>query len=225
MIWKYTFPLHNKLKTPLLTSIQYSVGKGYDADEFDRITKTDYYEHLDLDQKTYLRLLHSNLTDFYDVMSQKYCLLDFSLYNGWYQQYYNLDTHHWHTHSRSNVSMVYYLELDGPEHSTEFWCPETRKKFQLDAKEGDIVVFPHIRHTVLLQYNLIIERLSSVVTTILNPYDLTASMANEFLWVEKYRPRKIEDCILTDQVKSTFQSFLDNGEIPNFAAVWSSWHW
>jgi DNA polymerase III delta prime subunit len=49
----------------------------------------------------------------------------------------------------------------------------------------------------------------------LNPYDLTASMANEFLWVEKYRPRKIEDCILTDQVKSTFQSFLDNGEIPN----------
>ena len=40
-------------------------------------------------------------------------------------------------------------------------------------------------------------------------------MANEFLWVEKYRPRKIEDCILTDQVKSTFQSFLDNGEIPN----------
>ena len=76
MIWKYTFPLHNKLKTPLLTSIQYSVGKGYDADEFDRITKTDYYEHLDLDQKTYLRLLHSNLTDFYDVMSQKYCLLD-----------------------------------------------------------------------------------------------------------------------------------------------------
>ena len=40
-------------------------------------------------------------------------------------------------------------------------------------------------------------------------------MANEFLWVEKYRSRKIEDCILTDQVKSTFQSFLDNGEIPN----------
>ena len=119
MIWKYTFPLHNKLKTPLLTSIQYSAGKGYDADEFDRIAKTDYYEHLDLDQKTYLKLLHSNLTDFYDVMSQKYCLLDFSLYNGWYQQYYNLDTHHWHTHSRSNVSMVYYLELDGPEHSTD----------------------------------------------------------------------------------------------------------
>jgi len=40
-------------------------------------------------------------------------------------------------------------------------------------------------------------------------------MANDFLWVEKYRPRKIEDCILTDQVKGTFQSFLDNGEIPN----------
>ena len=40
-------------------------------------------------------------------------------------------------------------------------------------------------------------------------------MANDFLWVEKYRPRKIDDCILTDNVKTNFQSFLDNGEIPN----------
>jgi DNA polymerase III delta prime subunit len=40
-------------------------------------------------------------------------------------------------------------------------------------------------------------------------------MANDFLWVEKYRPLKIKDCILTDQVKNNFQSFLDNGEIPN----------
>ena len=38
---------------------------------------------------------------------------------------------------------------------------------------------------------------------------------DEFLWVEKYRPRKIEDCILPDTNKKTFMEFLNNKEIPN----------
>ena len=38
---------------------------------------------------------------------------------------------------------------------------------------------------------------------------------DEFLWVEKYRPRKIEDCILPDVNKKTFLEFLNNKEIPN----------
>ena len=35
-----------------------------------------------------------------------------------------------------------------------------------------------------------------------------------FIWVEKYRPKTIEECILPN-IKKTFQSFLDKGEIPN----------
>jgi DNA polymerase III delta prime subunit len=40
-------------------------------------------------------------------------------------------------------------------------------------------------------------------------------MRDEFLWVEKYRPKKIEDCILTESIKKTFNDFLNKGEIPN----------
>ena len=40
-------------------------------------------------------------------------------------------------------------------------------------------------------------------------------MRDEFLWVEKYRPKTIEDCILPSETKKTFKSFLDKGEIPN----------
>tara|TARA_Y100000004_G_scaffold96089_1_gene107660 strand:+ start:1118 stop:2068 length:951 start_codon:yes stop_codon:yes gene_type:complete len=40
-------------------------------------------------------------------------------------------------------------------------------------------------------------------------------MRDEFLWVEKHRPQKIEDCILPDGIKKTFEEFLDRGEIPN----------
>ena len=38
---------------------------------------------------------------------------------------------------------------------------------------------------------------------------------NDFLWVEKYRPQKVEDCILPTDVKTTFNSFIEQGEIPN----------
>ena len=38
---------------------------------------------------------------------------------------------------------------------------------------------------------------------------------DEFLWVEKYRPRTIDDCILPEDQKATFKQFLDKGEIPN----------
>ena len=38
---------------------------------------------------------------------------------------------------------------------------------------------------------------------------------DEFLWVEKYRPKTIEDCILPESTKKTFKDFLDKGEVPN----------
>ena len=37
----------------------------------------------------------------------------------------------------------------------------------------------------------------------------------EFLFVEKYRPKTIEDCILPEGLKETFQKIVDKGELPN----------
>jgi replication factor C small subunit len=37
----------------------------------------------------------------------------------------------------------------------------------------------------------------------------------EFLWVEKYRPKTIKDCILPDNLKQTFQEFVNQDNIPN----------
>lgn len=37
----------------------------------------------------------------------------------------------------------------------------------------------------------------------------------QFLWVEKYRPRKLDDCILPDDQLKTFREFVATGEIPN----------
>ena len=38
---------------------------------------------------------------------------------------------------------------------------------------------------------------------------------SDYLWVEKYRPKKIEDCILSQDIKETFSQFLKQEEIPN----------
>jgi DNA polymerase III delta prime subunit len=35
------------------------------------------------------------------------------------------------------------------------------------------------------------------------------------LWVEKYRPKTIEDCILPDRIKKPFQEYVNKEEIPN----------
>lgn len=35
------------------------------------------------------------------------------------------------------------------------------------------------------------------------------------VWTEKYRPRKIADCVLTDDVKNTFTAFIEKGEFPS----------
>ena len=38
---------------------------------------------------------------------------------------------------------------------------------------------------------------------------------SDFIWVEKYRPTTIDECILPDSIKKTFKEFLNKGEIPN----------
>ena len=38
---------------------------------------------------------------------------------------------------------------------------------------------------------------------------------SDFIWVEKYRPTTIDECILPKGIKKTFQDFVERGEIPN----------
>ena len=40
-------------------------------------------------------------------------------------------------------------------------------------------------------------------------------MSNEYLWVEKYRPKTIDDTILPKNLKQTFQKIIEGGELPN----------
>ena len=41
------------------------------------------------------------------------------------------------------------------------------------------------------------------------------SKVNEFLWVERYRPQKLDDCILPEGLLKTFKSIVKSGEMQN----------
>ena len=38
---------------------------------------------------------------------------------------------------------------------------------------------------------------------------------DQFLWVEEYRPRDIESCVLPKTLKTSLQSFVDKETLPN----------
>ena len=47
-------------------------------------------------------------------------------------------------------------------------------------------------------------------------------MSKDFLWVEKYRPTKIQDCILDESLKQTFLKIVKSGELPNMLLTGSA---
>jgi DNA polymerase III delta prime subunit len=47
-------------------------------------------------------------------------------------------------------------------------------------------------------------------------------MTESFLWVERYRPSTVNECILPDRLKSIFQEFVDRKEIPNLMLTGSA---
>jgi DNA polymerase III delta prime subunit len=41
-------------------------------------------------------------------------------------------------------------------------------------------------------------------------------MSDQYLWVEKYRPATIDECILPEKLKQTFKEYVATGELPTF---------
>ena len=45
---------------------------------------------------------------------------------------------------------------------------------------------------------------------------------NEFLWVEKYRPKIIDECVLPETIKKTFNDIVNGGELHNMLLTGSA---
>ena len=77
---------------------------------------------------------------------------------------------------KTNLSLVYYIELDNKDKSTEFYDSVKKEKFQLDVKEGDIVVFPSfIPHR---SPKIVTDNRKTIISCNINLIDLDMNLIN-----------------------------------------------
>ena len=125
---------HNKHKAVLLNYFSQGINKL--DDKISNITNTDWSKNNDFNREwihyfkdNILSQIQSNLLD--DRLA-----LNLILHNIWFQQYEQLDEHDWHTHTESQFTNIYYVELPDGEKTELF------DEVDIDIKEGDILSFP-----------------------------------------------------------------------------------
>lgn len=132
---------HDELKDPLLDLITKEGDIGEPG-----ISKLDYNQG-DNWEREWAQLAIPSIISTISPMIKSMGYDTMDLTNIWYQQYNDNDYHGWHIHNTS-FSGVYFLELDENSSSTRFCVPTDFNPFQVDAKEGDIILFPsHLFHT------------------------------------------------------------------------------
>jgi hypothetical protein len=148
---------HDKIKNDLVSLINKAPGDQlYGQDKYDDfIKKLDHSNSKSTDREWVKYLLPYLQTHFEKCVTN----LGFEVYSIkdlWFQQYEKEGRHGWHIHSQ-NYTGIYYLELPESAPSTELVDPfNLDNKFNIPAKEGDIVIFP----------SFVIHRSSKVLTDV-----------------------------------------------------------
>lgn len=138
------FNQHQYLKPVLLDIIDKSLYSEY-QDQFDQISKTDYF--IDKDKpREYVDIFYDSVSDQIRSVYEDVIKLEWrhhiSFATFWFQQYYTTDRHEWHNHPGSNYNAVYYLELPNNGPRTELKSPISHKTISPDVHEGQILIFP-----------------------------------------------------------------------------------
>ena len=135
------FKKHNQLKDNLLDLIDKMPVVKEEYKDADKITKTDWRIPKDWNRE-YLNYFYKNIEDHMLMLCDEFKCLNWTIQNGWIQQYGQVDKHHWHNHSGCQFSNVYYLELPDTDMKTEFLNEQ-----DISVKEGDIITFSsHLFH-------------------------------------------------------------------------------
>lgn len=133
------FKQHTTLKNKLLSSINNSFSEQA-TDKDNNVNRLDWSQNLNADRE-WVNILKNPLQEHFDrcanVLNYKSC----NIKNIWYQQYIQNNIHNWHIHS-DNYTGVYYLEFDDKKASKTEILDNDLKINQVNAKEGDIVIFP-----------------------------------------------------------------------------------
>lgn len=144
-ILKNKFKNHKFLKKELLNAINEQISDSLEKqDEYysDSIGRLDWNRKNDQSRK-WIKILFKPLKDFFEDEINKLGLQGVGISALWFQQYNKNDKHGWHIHG-DNFTGVYYLELDKSSPRTQIIEPVSNKLIEVEAKEGDIIIFPSV---------------------------------------------------------------------------------
>ena len=143
----------------------------------DKIHRLDWSKNLDYSRE-WVKYIKPRLEEHFTICANDLNYKECEVRGMWYQQYLTNNVHGWHTHGE-NYTGVYYLELPKDAPKTELIDQyDIHKKITINAKEGDIVIFPSFiihrapkitndtRKTIIsfnLQFNLINESIFSII--------------------------------------------------------------
>jgi hypothetical protein len=135
-MWVTKFKKHNQLKNRILSAIDEMPKYSYQTNKKTYATKSDWNIPKNF-KRNYLDLFYKEISEHMFKTANSFNCKMWIIHNSWFMQYYKNDLHDWHTHPKTNLSAVYYLELPKKELVTEF-----KNKTKVKAKEGDILFFP-----------------------------------------------------------------------------------
>ena len=149
-IYKMQLVDHDIIKDRLLKFIDETPYKETLVDERDpstkwgsRISKCDWI-YSDKNDRDWYKLLKPNFElSVKKLLKESYYDAPLKIDDIWFQQYEKDDSHGWHVH-RSQFTGVYYLEFPRGSAQTEIVSPFSNRKRKINAKEGDIIVFPSL---------------------------------------------------------------------------------
>jgi len=134
-MWIVKFKKHKSLKNKILKLIDAMPNVVYETHKGTTATKSDWNLPSDF-KRDYLDLFYKEINSLMLQTAKKFKCMNWRIHNAWFMQYKENDKHAWHTHPRTNLSGVYYLELPKKELITEF------KDKKVKTEEGDILIFP-----------------------------------------------------------------------------------
>ena len=104
----------------------------------DKIDYLDWQKSTDMDRK-WVKFIKPLLEKHFLNCIKNLKLNTVHIRNLWFQKYKKDGVHNWHIHG-NNYTGVYYLKF--PKHSTKTQLVNKQKILEIDAEEGDIVIFP-----------------------------------------------------------------------------------
>lgn len=174
------FKYHDNIKKELLEKINSShsdVLKVKDQYYGDSIKRLDWSKNLEYDRE-WVKFVKPKLEEHFNQCALNLHYQKCEVRGIWYQQYVKNDNHGWHIHGE-NYTGVYYLEFPDVAPKTELIDQfNIHKKISVDAKEGDIIIFPSyiihrspvvindIRKTIIsfnLEFSLINSDIFSII--------------------------------------------------------------